>query len=665
MAEVENTRELVVVDIGRYKKVKQALHESEERYRQLFEHIPIGIYRCAPDGLILDANHALLQMLGFPSFADLSACVGKDDSFEANYGRQEFRELLEKFGEIKGLESTWRRKDGRIIHVRENARLTRDVSGEILFYEGTVEDIGEQKAADEKFRRHMRELELLNRIIGRGNHAESPAEIAVEIIDAVVEGIGFDCAMVYHREQRRPYCRMVAARGVPHERLSDLDVLPADHAVFTSVWNAQTPVFAHECDAGGPLAAAGGGIRALAAVPLQAKDGCRYVLIVGSRQPDSFSEEEIGFLSVIGQEGGTLISKFETEQELRRSEEKFRHIAERSFDIIFILDKTGNIAYISPAVEKVAGFLPEEMCGKPLEAYLAEEERAAAREYFTTLARGGTAGEHIYRLRRRDGGFFYAEMNSTPFLTNGELQGIQVIARDISERRRHDDELLEYQERLRTLTSELTLAEERERREIAVRLHDSIGQNLVLAKMKVEALGSRQEAPPEDIAEIVRLLTETVQQTRTMIMDISPPILYDLGFRAAVEWLGEQIEKNFSIPVVVQVENLGVEPDGELRVLLFQIVRELLYNMAKHSRASCAWVTLVGKDDEISITVSDDGVGFDADAHKPGRKTSGFGYFSIHERLQVMGGSMKVKSAVGKGAAIFLQAPLKYDKKPS
>ncbi|HEX7502672.1 MAG TPA: PAS domain S-box protein, partial [Acidobacteriota bacterium] len=140
MDEKESTRELVVVDAKRYKRVKKALKASEERYRQLFENVPIGIYRTTPDGRIIDSNPALVAMLGYDSFAELAARNLEKDSRHPKYPRADFVKRLERDGEIKGLESVWTKKDGSLLHIRENAKLVRNDEGQV-FYEGTVEDI--------------------------------------------------------------------------------------------------------------------------------------------------------------------------------------------------------------------------------------------------------------------------------------------------------------------------------------------------------------------------------------------------------------------------------------------------------------------------------------------------------------------------------------------
>ena len=132
-------------DISRRVKAEKALSASERQYRTLFENAPVGIYRTTPDGRILAANPALVTMLGFSSLEELARRDLNTSGFEPQYARAQFMERIEKAGELAGLESPWRKKNGEVIHVRENARAIRGDSGQVLYYEGTVEDITQRK----------------------------------------------------------------------------------------------------------------------------------------------------------------------------------------------------------------------------------------------------------------------------------------------------------------------------------------------------------------------------------------------------------------------------------------------------------------------------------------------------------------------------------------
>jgi PAS domain S-box-containing protein len=139
-------------DITERKQVEAAMRESEERYRSLFNNATVGIYRTTPGGHIDVANPALLRMLNYASLAELQRRNLEKDGFEPGYTRAQFRERIERDGEIIGLESTWKRVDGSVVYVRESARVVRDAAAKTVYYEGVVEDITERKLADAQLR---------------------------------------------------------------------------------------------------------------------------------------------------------------------------------------------------------------------------------------------------------------------------------------------------------------------------------------------------------------------------------------------------------------------------------------------------------------------------------------------------------------------------------
>jgi len=142
----------IMIDITAAKKAKEALRESEERFRGLYENANIGLYRTTPDGRILMANPALIRMLGYGSFAELAERNLQKEGFEPDYPRREFRRQVERLGSVTGLEANWHKKDGASIFVRESARVIKDAEGTIVFYDGTVEDISEGRRAEETLR---------------------------------------------------------------------------------------------------------------------------------------------------------------------------------------------------------------------------------------------------------------------------------------------------------------------------------------------------------------------------------------------------------------------------------------------------------------------------------------------------------------------------------
>ncbi|MGD2178829.1 MAG: PAS domain S-box protein, partial [Anaerolineae bacterium] len=149
-------------DIGERRRAERALRESEERWRNCFEEMPIGIYQTMPDGQILDGNPALVRMLGYTSLEELKQRDLEREGYASGHTRSEFKKRVEEGGEVIGYESRWMRKDGTTILVRENARAVRGGDGQILYYEGTAEDITERRRTQEKLERRVAQLALLN-----------------------------------------------------------------------------------------------------------------------------------------------------------------------------------------------------------------------------------------------------------------------------------------------------------------------------------------------------------------------------------------------------------------------------------------------------------------------------------------------------------------------
>lgn len=240
----------------------------------------------------------------------------------------------------------------------------------------------------------------------------------------------------------------------------------------------------------------------------------------------------------------------------------------------------------------------------------------------------------------------------------------EALRAEIAERKRAEDQLLAYQGRLQSLASELSLAEERERRRIARDLHDRIGQTLAICKIKLGALRASASSTglAEPLDEIHELIDEIIQETRSLTFEVSSPILYELGLEAAVEWLVEQIQEQHGLLSHFEDDRQPKPLDDDVRVLLFQAVRELLTNVAKHAQAHNVKVSLRREDSNIKITVEDDGNGFDtSDVASHWSRAEGFGLFSIRERLGHLGGRLEVESKPGHGTWATLAAPLKRD----
>jgi signal transduction histidine kinase len=233
-------------------------------------------------------------------------------------------------------------------------------------------------------------------------------------------------------------------------------------------------------------------------------------------------------------------------------------------------------------------------------------------------------------------------------------------AQHFEERMRSEIKLLNYQKELQTLTSQMSLIEEHEKRRIATELHDCIAQPLALSKIKLSQLNkmSPSNELKDIIGELLELIELTIKETRTLTFELSPPILYELGLSQAFKWLIDQFREKHDLKIILEDNELKTPFDHNIRFFIFQAVRELLVNIVKHANASNVNVSVINDNDKLCITVEDNGTGFpDYTATK-----SGYGLFNIRERMNHINGQFEIDSNTGRGTRVTLVVPFSAGK---
>lgn len=215
-----------------------------------------------------------------------------------------------------------------------------------------------------------------------------------------------------------------------------------------------------------------------------------------------------------------------------------------------------------------------------------------------------------------------------------------------------------YEDKLHRMAFEAALGEERERRRIAVELHDRIGQSLALAESKLTAARDAiTGAPRAAVDETLELLREAAGETRTLTFELSPPVLYDLGLKEALAWLAEDIERRYGMNVELTADGASLPLDDTTRTIAFRAVRELLLNVLEHAKTSTAKISLRRTAEGFEIDVEDDGVGFDP--REPSDPTdASFGLLRVREQLRRLDGTLEIVSAPAKGTRVSLRLPL-------
>jgi signal transduction histidine kinase len=235
---------------------------------------------------------------------------------------------------------------------------------------------------------------------------------------------------------------------------------------------------------------------------------------------------------------------------------------------------------------------------------------------------------------------------------------------DITDRKVAELAMISQREQLRKLATELAMTEERERQNIATELHDSVGQQLAAAEMKLDSLAKNPDCSSKngELKKAYDLILKAISCIRTLTFEISPPTLYMIGFDAAVQSLCEKFEEETGIIVFFAEEGEAKFIGKNLRGTLYRMVRELLHNIAKHACAEHASVSLISDGNTIEICVGDTGAGFNAaEVLLQGNKNNCLGLFSIKQRIEYLGGSMTIDSQPGAGSRITLRVPLQSE----
>jgi PAS domain S-box-containing protein len=360
------------------------------------------------------------------------------------------------------------------------------------------------------------------------------------------------------------------------------------------------------------------------------------------------------------------------EQSLRESEALYRAIARNFPDgAVYVFDHDLRFLVADGKAMAALGYSRESLEGKTIwEAVDEETRRIIHQRYLRVLA-----GESLHYETRLRGRVF----NSAYVPIRNDRQAViagMVVSHDITERKAAEDSLRQARDELekrvceRTaelqtraaqlarLTSELTMAEQRERQHLARVLHDGLQQLLVAAKFRLNVLESAaDEHVRQEARELNELLSDSIETSRSLTAELSPSVLKS-GLVPSLEWLARWMEEKHGLEVVLEVQGGTLPLDENLTVLLFQSVRELLFNVVKHAGVRNARIHVTPTDSSVQIVVSDEGAGFDTIRRLDDNQTGGFGLFAIRERLDLLGGCLQIDSAPGRGSRFTLRTPL-------
>ncbi|MEZ4435591.1 MAG: CheR family methyltransferase, partial [bacterium] len=485
-------------------------------------------------------------------------------------------------------------------------------------------------------------------LVEDGTH--EPIEVAQLGFDATMRA-----ALVDVRLADLPYRRALAAG----QRLSIADVeVEAAPAAFRR-------------------AALAAGLRAVHAIPLVRRgDEAFGVICCWFREQHMLGERDARLLDLLARQAADLVDRLRVEAWLRQanetlelrvadrtaalhaSEQKFRALIDASAQCVWTTDANGAVVEDSPSWRAFTGQSLAEWLDEGWAGAVHPEDRARALAAWEAAIIHREPFDDESRLRHREGGWRWTHIRAVPLRdASGAVHGWVAMNIDIAEKKQAEQDREQ-------LMREVTIAEQSERRRISQVLHDELQQLLyaveVKMKMARDALARRGDAGVSEIEDATTWVAQAIETTRQLTVSLSPPILKMEGLADALGWLQRQMLDLHGLDVhIEQAERVQI-PDADLRVLLFQAVRELLFNVIKHAGVNEATVSLVGDAESCRITVSDGGAGFDVGVmHSAGKRSTHFGLNSIAERLRLVGGRLELESSPGGGTRAVIHAPLR------
>jgi PAS domain S-box-containing protein len=211
---------------------------------------------------------------------------------------------------------------------------------------------------------------------------------------------------------------------------------------------------------------------------------------------------------------------------------------------------------------------------------------------------------------------------------------------------------------LQALAVELIEAEERERRRVAQLLHEDLQQILAATRHQVQSLAQDRAPPDPTLAHIEEMLEQSIGMSRRLSHELSPAVLHHSGLAAGLEWLASQMKKQFGLEIQLEAYAMPRFDNASLRAFLFRAAQELLFNIVKHAGVKSARVTIRAENDDLAVSVSDEGKGFDPETIYCSAEKPGFGLLTIKERANYIGGNLFIESSPSKGSRFTLTVPL-------
>jgi PAS domain S-box-containing protein len=379
-------------------------------------------------------------------------------------------------------------------------------------------------------------------------------------------------------------------------------------------------------------------------------------------EPEYEKTDEIGGISIVFHD----ITERKRAEEALKESERFLHILLESLPLpVFYKDAEGRYKGFNKAFETFFGRPKSELIDRSVfdinPPELAKIYHAKDSELFKKISTQTYESQvkNAYG-KLRDVVFHKATLTNT----SGVITGLVGAIMDITDRKQAEQKVVERTDlaetrarQLQALAVDLIEAEEQERQRISDMLHDDLQQMIAGARMQLQAAGNSADPAPV-IEKVDQLLEQSIEKSRNLSHQLSPPVLHQFGLIPALDWLARQMEEQFGLQIRLETEAGLKISDSPVKIFLFRAAQELLFNVVKHSEVKNASVLLSRSDSNLVLSISDSGRGFEPAILNQTDQRAGLGLASLRERTLAIGGSIEIDSTPGKGSRFTFKIPL-------
>ncbi len=620
------------LDIIERRRADEALRESEERYRLILDNVQEVIYRVT---LSNDPFHAEVMFVGGQVEKVLGYSAGEFVADQGLWGRilhpDDVPAVKESAARLAAGESLTRqyrlrhKVTGEYRWMEDRAVPLVDDSGKVIGQQGVARDITERRKAEDALRESEERF-------SKAFHSSSTAIVISTLDDGRIIDINERTLAMFG------YTRSEALGRTTSELGAWVDLEDRTNMVRTLREQG------HVRDA---------------EYRLRTRHG-EMLDVLMSVEPIELRGEPCMLAMFYD-----VTERKRAEEALRESEERFRNLVETAVDVVFTLAADATLSSLNPAFETVTGWRRDQWLGKPFAPIIHPDDLPRAVDIFRRILIGETPLVYELRVLASDGDYIVAEFHNSPLVLHGAIVGSLGIARDITERKRQEEERNRLLGELERLAHRLLRIQEEERRQVAYDIHDGPAQQMVAADMYLESYKAARETAGNEDAEgylerATSFLSSAIKDTRRIMSGLRPSVLDDLGLvpalRQYLEETGERTDRKITFSGKIGDERL----DPALEIAIFRITQEAVTNAIKHSGTGRIGVSLKKPGALVSLEVRDWGAGFDEEEiNREGNGGDhGMGLVSMRERAELLGGRFEIESAPGFGTIIRVTIPV-------